>query len=390
MIEDPTPAATADSDVQTALVPVAERAALALASTKTEEHLKALAIKHSTIIVVKDRAGREQAHNAAMELLKARTAIEKISKTARDDATKFSKAVIAEENRLIAITKAEEARLFAVRDVWDAEQERIRKEKAEAEERRVNRIHSAIQSILNTPANMLIANSAQLTSAIEELRELEIDDSYAEFMPQAERAKAESLERLMELRTAADAREAEAAKLAAERAELARIAAEQAAQAAELERQRREQQEANARAAAEVAAAAQRAIDEANAKSKREAAEREAFMKQQQDAFEAEKAAAQEFLNQERMKFNEERAVLLAAQAKKDADEAAEKAKRELHERNARLAKEEAERKAREDEALSFASRVVAVVAEAFEIDPEEAEEYIQRAAETLNAKVIA
>jgi len=390
VIEDLTPAATADSDVHVALKPVAERAIIALNSSKTEEHLKALAIKHQAITVIKDKAGREQAHNAAMELQKARTAIEKIAKSARDDANKFAKAVIAEETRLIAITEAEEKRLFAVRDTWDAEQERIRREKAEAEERRVNRIHAAIQSIRNIPSNMLIANSAQLTEAIDNLREIEIDDSYDEFMPQADLAKTESLAKLAELRTAADAREAEAAKMAAQRAELDRIAAEQAAQAAELERQRREQQEANARAAAEVAAAAQRAIDEANAKSKREAAEREAFLKQQQDAFAAEKAAAQALLDEERSKLEAERAAIAKEQEEKAAAEAAANAKRDAEEAAARKAKEESERAAREDEALSFASRVVAVVAEAFEIDPEEAEEYIQRAAETLNAKASA
>ena len=390
MIEDLTPAATADSDVQTALVPVAERAALALASTKTEEHLKALATKHQSIVLVKDKAGREQAHNAAMELLKARTAIEKISKTARDDATKFSKAVIAEEARLIAITEAEEKRLFAVRDTWDAEQERIRKEKAEAEERRVQRIRAAIDNIRAIPGNMLIANATQLADAIKDLREIQIDDSYEEFMPQAELARAESLAKLAELRTAADAREAEAVRMAAERAELERVAAEQAAQAAELARQVRELQEANARAAAEVAAAAQRAIDEANAKSKREAEQREVFLRQQQDAFAAEKAEAQAKMAEQQRVLDEQKAVILEEMAKKAAAEAAAKAKREAEEAAARQAKEEAERAAREDEALSFAAHLVAVVAEAFEVEPKEAREYILRAAETLNAGVAA
>lgn len=390
MIEDLTPAATADSDVQTTLVPVAERAALALASTKTEEHLKVLASKHQSIVLVKDKAGREQAHNAAMELLKARTAIEKVSKTAREDATKFSRAVIAEEERLIAITAAEEKRLFAVRDAWDAEQERIRKEKAEAEARRVLRIRSAIESIRNIPGNLLTADSAKLTSAIEDLRELEIDDSYDEFMPHAEQAKTDSLAKLAELRTAADAREAEAVRMAAERAELERVAAEQAAQAAELARQVRELQEANARAAAEVAAAAQRAIDEANAKSKREAAEREVFLRQQQDAFAAEKAEAQAKLNEQQRVLDEQKAAIAKELAEKAAAEAAAKAKREAEEAAARQAKEEAESRAREEQALLFASRMVNVVAEAFEIDPEEAAEYIMRAAETLNAGVAA
>lgn len=46
---------------KTELAPI-ERAAIALESSKTEQHLTALAIKHASITVVKDKAGREQAH----------------------------------------------------------------------------------------------------------------------------------------------------------------------------------------------------------------------------------------------------------------------------------------------------------------------------------------
>jgi hypothetical protein len=352
VIEDLTPAATADSDVQTALVPVAERAALALASTKTEEHLKALATKHQAITVVKDRAGREQAHNAAMELLKARTAIEKVSKMARDDANKFSKAVIAEEDRLIAITAAEEKRLFAVRDAWDAEQERIRKEKAEAEERRVAAIRQRIEDISSAPLNVAGKSATEIAVEIHRVEAIVVDESFEEFQPHAANAVAASLAKLRELYDAAVIQAEAAAKLAAERAELDRI-----------------------RADAEVALAAQRAIDEANAKSKREAAERETFLRQQEDAFAAEKAAAQALLDKQEQDLAEERRKIAAQVAEQQRKEAAEKAEKEAE-----------ERRAREDAALDFASRVVAVVAEAFEIDPEEAEQYITRAAATIAA----
>ena len=149
MTDSATTATIADSGIQpsTALVPVEQRAAIALGSSKTEERLNELATKHKDIVLVKDKAGREQAHGAAMELLKARTAIAAVSKTARDDATKFSKAVIAEENRLIGIISAEETRLFAVRDAWDTEQERIKAEKVAAEKARVDNIQAAIASI---------------------------------------------------------------------------------------------------------------------------------------------------------------------------------------------------------------------------------------------------
>lgn len=380
MIEDLTPAATADSDVQTALVPVAERAALALASTKTEEHLKTLATKHQTITVIKDKAGREQAHNAAMELQKARTTIEKIAKEARDDATKFSKAVIAEEKRLIAITEAEEKRLFSVRDTWDAEQERIRQAKVLAEQQRVERINAAIASIAAIPVNLTYAKADVISAAIVELESQNIvEEFYEEFTDKAVFTRSESLHALTTLYGAASEREAEAKRIAEEGARLAAERAELDRQRAEIEQQRRAQEEAAARVAAEAALAAQRALDEANAKAKREAEQREVFEKQQRDAFEEEKRAAEDLIAKQRAELAEQQAAIAAqVKAQRDAEE------------KARLAKEADERRAREDEALTFASRVVAVVAEAFEIDPEEAEEYITRAAETLNAKAAA
>jgi hypothetical protein len=375
VIEDLTPADVADSAVQTTLLPVEQRAVLALNSTKTEEHLLELAAKHKDITVIKNKAGRDQAHGAAMELKNARTTIEKVAKEARDDATKFSKAVIAEEKRLIGIIEAEEDRLFAVRDAWDAEQERIRKEKAEAEERRVAAIRARIEAIASTPVQCASMTAKDIESEILVLELTPVDESFEEFQPHAQAAIAAAVSKLRELHEGARNREAEAAKLAAERAELERIRAEQAAQAAELERQRKAQEEANARAAAEVALAAQRAIDEANAKSKREAAERESFLRQQEDAFAAEKAAAQALLDKQEQELAEERRKIAAHVAEQQRKEAVEKAEKEAQ-----------ERRAREDAALAFASRVVAVVAEAFEIDPEEAEEYITRAAATIAA----
>ena len=101
-------------------LPPETRAVIAMNSSKTELDLRALATKHVAIVEIKDRAGREQAHGAAMELMRARTDIEKASKAARDDATKFSKAVIAEEKRLVAIVGPEEKRLKDLRDQWDA------------------------------------------------------------------------------------------------------------------------------------------------------------------------------------------------------------------------------------------------------------------------------
>ena len=81
---------------------VQDRAALALASDKTRQELMIMATKTAHLVEIKNKAGRDEIHSAAMVLAGARIAISKTGKAARDDATKFSKAVIAEEAALIA------------------------------------------------------------------------------------------------------------------------------------------------------------------------------------------------------------------------------------------------------------------------------------------------
>lgn len=385
MTDSTNAAATADSDVQqsTALVPVEQRAAIALGSSKTEEHLKELATKHKDIVLVKDKAGREQAHGAAMELLKARTAIEKVSKTARDDATKFSKAVIAEEGRLKAIISAEETRLFAVRDAWDAEQERIKAEKAAAEKARVDAIQAAIANIRAIPLNLANANAAAILDAGRELHRLEItEEAYAEFKPTAEAEKTKALETLAGMLEAAKLREEEAARLEAQRIENERIAAENARVAAELAAQ---QQAIAAQAEAQRIAAhaeAQRAIDEANAKSKAEAEQRAAFLKQQEDAFAAEKAEAEAKLKEQQDKLAAEVAAIAKANAEREAAEAAAKAARELEEANARLKAQEEAKALRMAEVRDRTDAIVDAISSQFQVDRAQAIEFLLESAE--------
>lgn len=362
-----------------ALLPVEQRAAIALGSSKTELHLKELATKHNELTVIKDKTGREQVHGAAMELLKARTAISAVSKTAREDATKFSKAVIAEENRLIAITEAEEKRLFALRDEWDAEQERIRQEKVLAEQRRVERINAAISKIADIPGSLISAKAGDIADVIAELDQTVISElEFEEFVDKALHFKTEAQAKLNELYAAAVERELEAQRLAEEQARIAEENARLAAERAELERQRQELEEAKARAAAEAALAAQRAVDEANAKAKAEAAQREAFEKQQRDAFEEEKAAAQELLAKQQAELAAERERLAAqVRAQRDAEEA-ERRNREVAERAAQEAVEQMN-----------AHQVIESVADYFGCGEEEAEEKILRAANVINTNRI-
>ncbi len=254
-------------EVQTApkteLVPVAERAALALKSDNAEKHLKELASKHASITVVKDKAGREQAHGAAMELMRARTAVEKASKEARDDATKFSRAVIAEAARLVAIVEPEENRLKAARDAWDQEQARLKAEAEAAERARVLAITERIAAIKNF---VMLANNCRTAERVAELQAklgaIQVDDSFAEFVDEAMFAHAHAVSHLTRVH---GEKLDEEARAAAEKAERERIKAEQAAEAARLKAEREEIERQRAEA--------QKAADDARAKLEEERAE---------------------------------------------------------------------------------------------------------------------
>lgn len=376
-----TTAANADSAV--ALVPVEQRAAIALGSSKTEEDLKALATKFSNITKVVDKNGREQAHRAAMEVRTARTTITKVAKAARDDATKFSAAVIAEEKRLLDIIDAEEERLFVLRDAWDAEQERIKAEKAAAEKARIDAIKDAINSIRTRPSLLANASADDILAAGKELFKHEVDkEFYAEFTAEAEAAKAKALNDLGDILDAAKAREAEAARIEAQRIENERVAAENARIAAELAAQ---QAAIAAQAEAQRIAAqaeAQKAIDEANAKSRKEAAERAEMLKKQEDAFAAEKAAAEAVLREQQEKLNAEIAAIAKANAEKAAAEAAAKAAKEVEEANLRLKVQEEAKALRLAEVRERTDTILIDIEARFDIGRNKAIELLLESAE--------
>lgn len=244
-------------------LPVAERAQIALKSTETEKAIQALVTKAKPITQVSDKNGRELAHSVAMELRSARVTIEKTGKAARDDATKFSGAVIAEEKRLIATIKPEEERVLALRDAWDAEQERIKQARIEAERRRVQKIQDAITTIRNFPLRLVGKSSADTDAAVCEMEALPVDEAeFQEFTAEAVRAKSEALAQLHQVHAAARAAEVaraeaeEARRQAeAERAEQARIQAERDAELAALRAKMKAHEEALQKQAEQQAAA---------------------------------------------------------------------------------------------------------------------------------------
>lgn len=229
------------------------RAQLALKSSKTEVALLALSKKNVAIVAITNKAGREQAHGAAMELKTTRTDIEKIAKAAREDATKFSKAVIAEEKRLIDIIQPEETRLFGLRDGWDQEQERIRQEEERVECERILVITARIAKVREIATLAAgCRTSARVQTLVESIQAADLlptIENYAEFLEEATAVHAESLEsvnyilRNKQEEEAEAARvkaeqEAETARLADEAAKLAEASAQLARDRADLERQR--------------------------------------------------------------------------------------------------------------------------------------------------------
>lgn len=320
------------SQKQTTELTVVERAAVALASTERETSLRDLVAKSTDLVEVKNAAARDQVHAAAMVLRTARTDIQKAAKAARDDANAFSKAVIAEEKRLVAITEPEENRLISMRDEWDEAREAEKREKLEAEQRRVAAIREHIDDIRAIAVRMVSCASYVIAVEIEDLEALGITtDRFAELTGEAEMVRGTTLDKLRELHAAAIAHEAEQERIAAEREALERE------RAALAEQQR---QEAEARAAREREEAVARAEQERIDRERREA--EEAARRAQQEREDAERRAA---IEAEEQRLAAERAEMARRQAELDR---AEREQREREEAAARAAAAEEERRARE------------------------------------------
>ena len=258
---------------------VIDRATAVLKFDETKAALLPLVEASARIVNITNGAGYAEAQSARMKLKNTRVEIEKRGKAAREDATAFSKAVIAKEKELIGVIAPEEDRLQTLQDTWDAAIALEKAAKAEAERLRVFAISQGIDAIRSIPLRAVGATSQRIAELIDEASAPYTFDPQ-EFADAAASAKAEAVKVLSvalestqadELRRDQERleREAEAARVAAERAELARLRAEQekrdaeerAKIAAEREAARKAQEEADRKAAAEreAIAAAERA-----------------------------------------------------------------------------------------------------------------------------------
>ena len=363
---------------QLATLPPVERAIAALSFETVRAEVSKLATQYADITAISNKAGRDQAHAAAMTLKNRRVEIQRRAKEVREDAVAFQKAVIAKGDELAALIELEEQRLLSLRDAWDAEQERIKREAAEAEQRRKQGHEAKIADIRSVVVDSSGKSALCLQHIISGLEMEDVSEaSFEEYAPVASRAKAETLDKLRAMKAEAEAREAEQARikaeqeaeakrLAAEREELARLRAE-----AEARRKEEEAKAAEARAAEAARLAAERAEiakqreeQEAKARAERAELERQA----------AELRAQQEAAAAEAKRLEGER---IAAERR-----AAEEKERAAREEAARV---EAKRQAKEREAQRIsrensppsADDVVALVAKHYDVSESAARHWL-------------
>lgn len=206
-----------------------ERAAVALGSSAYEVELREIVQTSKDIIIIKNADARDECHAALMRLVNIRGAIKKTGKEARDDATKFNKAVISEEDRLIEICEPEETRLRNLRDIWDDIIAKEKQAKIDAEIARIAMIKARIDYIRRTPMVQANYSSKKIGASIAALSTYVVEDLFEEFKEEVEEVIQDSIESLRVLFKAAKEKEDAAAKLLEDQVQIERQRVELAA-----------------------------------------------------------------------------------------------------------------------------------------------------------------
>lgn len=104
-----------------------------------EEDLKEKVAEYSLLVVtgIDDKAGRKAVSEARKHLKSLRTGITNTGKDLRENFNKVSKAIIARQNDLIAITQPEEERLELIEKDIAEEEEELRQQKEYEEQQRI-------------------------------------------------------------------------------------------------------------------------------------------------------------------------------------------------------------------------------------------------------------
>lgn len=297
---------------------IPERATLALGLADIEKSLTELSTQSASITEITNPAGYEQCHASRMVLKNQRIEIEKRGKAAREEATAFSKAVIAAEKKLIGIISPEEERLQKIQDAWDTAREAEKQAKIAAELRRVSDINDRIIVLRGNQSITSMSDPKLIADHIADLEKIAVDDSFEEFKQQAADAKAAGIARLTTLHTAAVAHQVEQERIKAERAELERLRAEEA-ERNRVERERIAAEEAQAKAIRDEEAAKQaEALAAERAEQNRIAAERQAALDAEAARLAAERAEVER--QQEALRKAQEPAPKPKGKAKRPSD----------------------------------------------------------------------
>ncbi len=362
------------ASTQLAPMTMEQRAQTALGLVNAKEQLTELAAASAGITEITNKAGYDECHAKRMVLKNKRVEIGKTGKAAREDATKFSQAVIAAEKELIGIISPEEDRLQALQQAWDDAREAERAEAARIEAERIQKQKDALAVITGSLSRLFGADVATLDLAAEQLQAFDMDQFDDVFRPDADRARADALAAITKARD-------ERAALDQQAAELRRQQEEQAAREAEAAEQRRIADQA-AQAERDRLAAEAQARAEAEAKARREQQAKEdaerAARQAEEDRLRAEQLAEQqEIARAAQAELDRRQAELdrVAAeqQAQRDADakaaqEAQEKADQERRDREAAEQAEAAQRAAEAAEAAIQAATAREAMQEALEL----------------------
>lgn len=349
------------------------RAQKALGLVNAKEQLTELAAASAGIIEITNKAGYDECHAKRMVLKNKRVEIGKTGKTAREDATKFSQAVIAAEKELIGIISPEEERLQALQQAWDDAREAERAEAARIEAERIQKQKDALAVITGSLSRLFGADVATLDLAAKQLQDFDMGQFDDVFRPDADKARTEALAAIQKARD-------ERAALDLQAAELRRKQEEQEQRDREAAEQRRKDDEAaqaeRDRLAKEAQDKADAEAEERRVKQEKEDADRAArqaeedrVRAEQAEADRVARAAAQKLLDDQQAELDR---VSAEQQAQRDADaqaarEAQEKADQERRDREAAEQAEAHQREAAAAEAAVQAATAREAMEEAMD-----------------------
>ena len=336
-------AESASTDNVPAPMSMEYRAQKALGLVNAKEQLTELAAASAGIIEITNKAGYDECHAKRMVLKNKRVEIGKTGKTAREDATKFSQAVIAAEKELIGIISPEEDRLQALQQAWDDAREAERAEAARIEAERIQKQKDALAVITGSLSRLFGADVATLDLAAKQLQDFDMGQFDDVFRPDADKARTEALAAIQKARD-------ERAALDLQTAELRRKQEEQEKRDREAAEQRRKDDEAaqaeRDRLAKEAQEKADAEAEERRVKQEKEDADR-AARQAEEDRVRAEQAEADRVTREAAQKVLDEKQAELDRQAEEQRQRDA-KAAQERQEAQDKADQEQRDREAAE------------------------------------------